>query len=291
MTAKRKSFFDFSSITPLEVIGWIVIVLFLWSLGAYTMLVDYERRLIQVSLFRLITNEATSGASALVLVLFVRAMIDRFPFTSSQMAGSLMAHGLGTLVFSALHVGIMAALREVVFWLAGQTYVHAAIDHPDGILGVLRYEYTKDLPIYVAITAVILLYRYFKSDASNAEITSEEREVQGAGVALKKILVKKGKNDRALDLETIDWFQGASNYVRVFACGEEFLIRGTLNAIEAKLKNEPFLRVHRSFIVNLTKIAEIVPLEGGGHRLELTGGAHIPVGRRYRDSLYVRLKT
>lgn len=280
MTNSKKRFFELSSITLPEVLGWLFIVSLFWSLGAYNMMVDYERRQIAVSLFRLVTNEASSGFSALLLVLFVRAMLDRFPFSREQLLTPFVAHAGGTILFSLAHIGMMATLRELVFAIAGQDYVHAA---SEGLMGVIVYEYAKDLPIYVAFSVVILLYRYFKKPVS---ATSPENQP----ATINKILVKHGKADKALDLASVDWFQAASNYVRVFASGEEYLTRDTLSAIEKKLAAGPFLRVHRSFVVNLEQIEEIAPLESGGHRLALKGGAHIPVGRRYRDALYARIK-
>lgn len=283
MTNSKKPFFDLSSITLPEVLGWLFIVTFFWSLSAYNMLVDYERRLIDVQMLRLVTNETTSGFSALILVLFVRAMLDKFPLVKASFY-VVFAHFAGSIVFSVCHVVLMGMMRELVFWIAGQDYKHASLDQPGGLLNVLTYEYAKDLPTYAAFAAIILIYRYFGKSELDIASSGEVK------VPLNKILVKKGKSDRALDLEAVDWFQAASNYVRIFAGDEEYLMRGTLGELESRLVGQPFLRVHRSFVVNLDKVEQITPLEGGGYRLELTAGAHIPVGRRYKEALYARIK-
>ncbi len=283
MTNSKKPFFDLSAITLPEVLGWLFIIALFWSLSAYNIFVDYERRLINVHMFRLVTNETTSGFSALVLVLFVRAMLDRFPLLKINFA-VVVAHFAGSIIFSVSHVVLMGLMRELVFWIGGQDYRHASLDQPGGLLNILTYEYAKDLPTYAAFAAIMLIYRYFGKSGTGVFPPDEEK------VLLNKILVKKGKSDRALDLGEVDWFQAASNYVRVFAGSEEYLVRGTLADLENRLSGQPFLRVHRSFVANLDKVKQITPLEGGGHRLELTGGAHIPVGRRYKDALYARIK-
>lgn len=268
-----------------QVAFWVLFVAVMWSLSTYSFWIDYERRQIEISMLRLITNEASSGVAALLLVVFVKAMLDRFPLTRDRLLPNTLWHAGGSVVFSLAHVGMMMLMRELVFWLNGLDYVHAAFESSGGLPAVLMYEYSKDLPVYLGFAAIIMVYRYFAGGGSENGVA-----VTTTGSGINKILVKKGKADRALDLASIDWFQAASNYVRVFAGGEEYLVRSTMSEIEEKLTGQPFMRVHRSFIANLSKVEEIVPIDGGSHRLQLEGGGHIPVGRRYRDALYERLK-
>ena len=267
-----------------QVVFWVLFVTFMWAIGTYSAWIDYERRQIEISMLRLVTNEVSSGVSALILVMFVKAMLDRFPLRREGLFANLAAHVGASIVFSLAHVGMMMVLRELVFWLNGLDYVHAAFERSGGMPAMLAYEYSKDLPVYLGFVAIMMVYRHFAGvDVRNGSAATLDPGVN-------KMLVKKGRADRALDLASIDWFQAASNYVRVFSGGEEFLVRSTMAEIEKKLIGQPFMRVHRSFIANLAKVEEIVPIGGGSHRLQLEGGGHIPVGRRYRDALYERLK-
>lgn len=278
------------SFTAMEGIGWILFVSFFWSLGTYNMWVDYERRSIAVWTFRMITNEATSGVSALILVLLVRGWLDRFPLNGENLPARLFMHGVGSIIFSLAHVGLMAAMRSAFFWLNGLTYVHSIPDRPFGIFEVLLYEYVKDVPVYVGFLAIILLYRIYRTKTATNIGTGEWVPEPEPAKENTKILVKKGRADKPLALAEIDWFQAASNYVEIFADGQEYLIRGTLTGMEKKLTPDSFVRVHRSYLVNIDKIQEIQSLPKGGHRVLLENGAEIPVGRRYKDSLYASIK-
>jgi len=55
--------------------------------------------------------------------------------------------------------------------------------------------------------------------------------------------------------------------------------------IENRLDPSRFVRVHRSYFVNLDYLAEIEPLDTGDARLQLRDGAKIPCSRRYRGAL------
>lgn len=278
------------SLTAMEVAGWVLFVALFWSLSTYNIWVDYERRSIAVWTFRLITNEATSGVSALILVLMVRGWLDRFPLNGENLPFRLAMHGVGSVIFSLAHVGLMALMRTIVFWWYGETYVHSVPNRASGIAEVLLYEYVKDVPVYVAFLLIIVVYRIYRTRTATNIGTGAWATEPAAAIENTKILVRKGRADRPLALEDIDWFQAAANYVQIFSGGEEYLIRGTLTDMEKKLVQGTFVRVHRSYLVNVAKIQEVKPQQKGGHRVKLVGGEEIPVGRRYKENLYASIK-
>ena len=58
-----------------------------------------------------------------------------------------------------------------------------------------------------------------------------------------------------------------------------------MSELEAKLDQEKFARVHRSYIVNLDRIGEIEPTESGDFRIHMRDGSAIRFSRRYRSLL------
>jgi DNA-binding LytR/AlgR family response regulator len=56
-------------------------------------------------------------------------------------------------------------------------------------------------------------------------------------------------------------------------------------ALEPRLDPARFVRVHRSYMVNLDRLQEIEPLESGDARLRMRDGQVIPCSRRYRSAL------
>jgi DNA-binding LytR/AlgR family response regulator len=62
-------------------------------------------------------------------------------------------------------------------------------------------------------------------------------------------------------------------------------IRRTLSQLEARLDPACFFRAHRSAIVNLDRVQEIIPWFKGSHRLRLTTGAEVDLSRRRARAL------
>jgi len=67
--------------------------------------------------------------------------------------------------------------------------------------------------------------------------------------------------------------------------GRDYPLRATMAGIEERLDPTRFVRVHRSYIVNLDCLEQIEPLDTGDARLLLKNGARIPCSRRYRSAL------
>jgi len=75
------------------------------------------------------------------------------------------------------------------------------------------------------------------------------------------------------------------NYVRIHARGESYLLRESLTSLEGRLGPGRFLRIHRSTLVNVARIASLEPLFNGKFRVNLTTGDHLVLSRRLRPQL------
>ena len=75
------------------------------------------------------------------------------------------------------------------------------------------------------------------------------------------------------------------NYVRVHADGRTYEIRETMTGISAKLDPSRFARVHRSFIVNLSYVRDLVTKETSAAFVRLHDGMEVPVGPNYRQDV------
>ena len=103
-----------------------------------------------------------------------------------------------------------------------------------------------------------------------------------------RFLVRKVGKEFLLNAREIEWLQAAGNYVNLHVHGRDYPLRTTMAAIEERLDPARFVRVHRSYFVNLDFLAEIEPLDTGDARLKLRDGAAIPCSRRYRAQLRER---
>jgi two-component system LytT family response regulator len=100
-----------------------------------------------------------------------------------------------------------------------------------------------------------------------------------------RIVIKDSGRVTLLDTSTIDWIEAADNYACIH-CGEaRHVIRETMNALENRLDRRVFVRIHRSFIVNIDRIAEMQPWFRGDYLVFLRDGTRLKLSRSYRESL------
>jgi two-component system LytT family response regulator len=110
-------------------------------------------------------------------------------------------------------------------------------------------------------------------------------------VAVRPHLVVK-EDDRYVLVQTaeIHGIEATGNYVCLHCERSSHLLRSTLGALEARLDPQRFVRVHRSWIVNVEKVREAQPWSKGSWALLTRSGLKIPVGPQYHDALARILK-
>jgi two-component system, LytTR family, response regulator len=102
---------------------------------------------------------------------------------------------------------------------------------------------------------------------------------------LKRLAVRSAGKTVLVDVEELDWIQGAENYVELHAGRTIHLLHATMNALEKFLNPEIFLRIHRSTIVNLGRIMDLQPGAHGEYFITLRDGTRLQSGRTYADRL------
>jgi len=127
------------------------------------------------------------------------------------------------------------------------------------------------------------------------EITSnvEERVAlseKNKGVSLtsdseRKITIKDRDSIKLIKMDSIAWVDAAGDYMCVHAEGETHIMRCTMTQLLKELDANIFKRVHRSTIVNLNCIEEVIPHTKGEYFLQIDNGERIKVSRNYRDSI------
>jgi two-component system LytT family response regulator len=99
----------------------------------------------------------------------------------------------------------------------------------------------------------------------------------------RRIIVRDRHRTRIIDVAAIDWIEAADYYAMIHAGGESHLLRETMNQLAERLDGEQFVRVHRSAIVNLDRVSEILPLERGDRMLVLADGTRVRLSRARRE--------
>jgi two-component system LytT family response regulator len=78
---------------------------------------------------------------------------------------------------------------------------------------------------------------------------------------------------------SIERFEGQDDYVMACTGAQRFLLSLRLADLEERLPSPPFMRVHRSHIVNLDFVARVRPVNGAAYEVEMRDGAPVPVSR------------
>ena len=226
--------------------------------------------------------EWSSHLVALALVPAVLWYTRRFPLHFDTWRRNLPWLLLGSLAWSLLHVAGMVALRKAIY--AAQGYYYDGGPWPRTFL----YEYLKDIRqfagLVVTIEAYRLLVRRLQGEASMLAPADDVPMVEQPERPERFLVRKLGKEFLVAAAE-VEWLQASGNYVNLRVRGRDYPLRSTMAAIGQQLDPSRFVRVHRSYIVNLDAIAEIEPLDTGDARIVMRDGAVVPCSRTYREAL------
>lgn len=105
---------------------------------------------------------------------------------------------------------------------------------------------------------------------------------------LARVPVRSEGRVRVIDLADVDWIGAADNYVSLHCGTREYLVRDTIAGIEQRLDPAAFVRIHRSTIARIDRIAELLPDLHGDYQVRLKGGAILALSRTYRPTLEER---
>ena len=100
-----------------------------------------------------------------------------------------------------------------------------------------------------------------------------------------RIFVRHGGKMVKILLDNILYVEADRNYCNIVTENGEYLVVSTLKAIESRLRNSSFIRVHRSFLVNISKLDSVAE-----SHLEIRRKT-IPVSRSHKELLLGRLQT
>lgn len=204
-------------------------------------------------------------------------------------AAALGIAALWTLLSEATGVAISdwfleGSLERIAFFDRLESYFDAAEEYFPSDAGWVAYRFVLGLMIY-ALAIVV-----GRAQSASLEIAALERRVQmlvgeegggdGAGRDKDHFVIRDGGRAIRLAKRDIELLEGERDYVRVHTPGQKYLVRFPLRKFESLLDSGAFLRVHRSRIVNLGCVAQVVPLGDGRACLRLANGAEVETSRQ-----------
>ena len=115
-----------------------------------------------------------------------------------------------------------------------------------------------------------------KPDVDVDALVSEVRPRQGP---LERVLIRNGAQVHVLPVEAIDYVEAQDDYVAFKSAGKEYLKDQTMGAVEAALDPARFVRIHRSYLLNIERIARVELYAKDSRVAILRDGTKLPVSR------------
>jgi hypothetical protein len=179
----------------------------------------------------------------------------------------VLTHLVGLLLFSLAHVGGFLLLRKLVYATLGSTYRFGSFLHE------FPYELRKDLISYAVFQTVFWVIERFRT--SRAPVTEPAATFD----------ILDGQRVIRVPLDRIVAITAAGNYVEfLLDDGRKPMMRAALTAVEDDLGAKGFVRTHRSWLVNQTRVTGLKPEGSGDWSVEL-GALEVPLSRRFKTAL------
>jgi len=105
-----------------------------------------------------------------------------------------------------------------------------------------------------------------------------------------RLVVKNRGEVTFVKTSEIDWIEAAGYYACLHVGADTHIVRRTLSELEQDLGDQRFLRIHRSFIVNLDRISALELQAEGEYEVVLSSQARLKLSRRFRKRLQDRME-
>lgn len=162
------------------------------------------------------------------------------------------------------------------------------LKHPPKVIITTAYrEYALDgfeLDVVDYLLKPITFNRFLKAVNKYYQLTQEEKKnAAPAAIATQPedafIYVKENKKVIKLHLNEILYVEGLSEYVQIYTENRKIITKTSMTHMEEKLPQADFMRIHKSFIVSLSKIEAFT-----SNSIEVPG-KELPIGRSYKNSV------
>ena len=213
-----------------------------------------------------IAGECADGASALSAIRAERPDIVLLDVQMPELDG-----------FGVLRALAPSELPAIIFVTAFDRYALRAFDlHA---IDYLLKPFTRER-FALALTRAKERLGGRESDGRLAALVAQLRSsFEGPS----RVAVRSRQRIVVIDWADVDWIEAADNYVKLHVGRTEYLLRNTLAAVEKERDERIFVRVHRSAIVQVDRIKELVPETHGDFTLRLRDGAEVTLSRTFRE--------
>ena len=128
-----------------------------------------------------------------------------------------------------------------------------------------------------------------RTDRSESVVTQLAQAARAPGQYLDRVVVRDGTRVHIIPTSKLDYVEAQDDYVALVSDGHKYLKQQTIASLEAALDPHDFLRIHRSYIVNLVRVVKIEPYGKDSKLAILADDARLPVSRAGYERLKIVL--
>jgi hypothetical protein len=228
--------------------------------------------------------EFSSAVSMIILFPVLIWLLNKFPLNWKKIKLTFVIYFVASLIYSGLHILGMVSIRELVYWIMGQSY-----DMGEFYFEIL-YEYRKDVWSFIFLLACIVSYRFTLSRLKGEASLVDEGEDESRLKVCDRLLVKKLGKEFIVKVEDIEWLESSGNYVNLHIKGRIYPARATLSKLIDKIAEQGFCRIHRSYAINLDEVDSLSPQSSGDSEITLKSGKILNLSRSYKEDFRLRLE-
>jgi two-component system, LytTR family, response regulator len=118
-----------------------------------------------------------------------------------------------------------------------------------------------------------------QQDAIQDVVRDAARDAAARGKPLGRVVIRDGARVHVIASEKIDYIEAQDDYVQIHTEGKSYLKNQRLSDLESQLDADKFLRIHRSYLLNLECLARIEPAGRDSHVAVLNDGGKLPISR------------
>lgn len=258
---------------------WAGVIALMWGLDLATKFNEKARLNAGPEDFKLWAEQITSAIGVYAMIPIIALWLSTFDVLKKTTLLNLLMLAVGSFLFSSGHWALMMLQRAFIYPLFDRTFNIGNIGHN------LLFEYQKDIKIYVAICCIILSWRFWRATRDTATVDGAKDVSTEEIVQHNKLLVHSGTSETFIKVADILCIKSDRNYVTLTTSEGEFLLRQTLTSLADRLPHKHFVRVHRSYLVNLDQSHKITKNLHGQSIIEFDTGVSVPVSKTYASGL------
>ena len=191
------------------------------------------------------------------------------------------------MAISILLITVHLLVYPAMIWLLSGVFY----EHTFPYMQTLRFGFTeyfiKLVILYSVPIPVMVLYNniYLKNLVSPEKVESISTNF------LTSLIVSDIHNQKiVLDTKEIFYFSANSPYINIHHQSKKYLHSETLRSLESRLDTTMFVRIHRSYIVNISKVNSYTSRQNGDYDLMLSDGTKLRLSRNYAAAFKVALE-